>query len=243
MPTETRTSITSHGLYNGGMRIITLNANGIRSAGSKGVFDWIATQEPDVVCLQETKAQERADRAMRCIVRRVITATTTTRRRRATAASAIYAKRKPDRVTDRLRLERVRSRRTLSRSAVRQAVGRLALPAVRLVGRGAAAGEVSFPRRSSCRICGRSSASGATTSSAATGTSRTRRSTCATGARTRRTPASCREERAWLDQLFGDVGYVDGFREINPQPDQYTGGRTAARPGRRTSGGASTIRS
>jgi exodeoxyribonuclease-3 len=30
------------------------------------------------------------------------------------------------------------------------------------------------------------------------------------------------EERAWLDQLFGDVGYVDGFREINTQPDQYT---------------------
>ena len=40
------------------MRIITLNANGIRSASSKGVFRWIAAQEPDVVCVQETKAQE-----------------------------------------------------------------------------------------------------------------------------------------------------------------------------------------
>ncbi|HEX4971766.1 MAG TPA: exodeoxyribonuclease III, partial [Steroidobacteraceae bacterium] len=30
------------------------------------------------------------------------------------------------------------------------------------------------------------------------------------------------EERAWLDRLFGDVGYVDGFREINANPDQYT---------------------
>ena len=40
------------------MRIISLNANGIRSAASKGVFDWLRTQHADVVCLQETKAQE-----------------------------------------------------------------------------------------------------------------------------------------------------------------------------------------
>src|SRR5690349_8240025 len=40
------------------MRIVTLNANGIRSAASKGVFDWLRTQQADVVCLQETKAQE-----------------------------------------------------------------------------------------------------------------------------------------------------------------------------------------
>ncbi len=39
------------------MRIITLNANGIRSAARKGFFDWMATQDADVVCIQETKAQ------------------------------------------------------------------------------------------------------------------------------------------------------------------------------------------
>jgi exodeoxyribonuclease-3 len=30
------------------------------------------------------------------------------------------------------------------------------------------------------------------------------------------------EERAWLDELFGDVGYVDGFREADERPEQYT---------------------
>ncbi len=40
------------------MRIITLNANGIRSAARKGFFDWLKQQQADVVCLQETKAQE-----------------------------------------------------------------------------------------------------------------------------------------------------------------------------------------
>lgn len=38
------------------MRIISFNANGIRSAATKGFFDWFATQNADVLCLQETKA-------------------------------------------------------------------------------------------------------------------------------------------------------------------------------------------
>lgn len=40
------------------LRIITANLNGIRSASSKGFFDWLAAQDADVVCLQELKAQE-----------------------------------------------------------------------------------------------------------------------------------------------------------------------------------------
>ncbi|MDQ7988562.1 MAG: exodeoxyribonuclease III [Candidatus Dactylopiibacterium sp.] len=40
------------------VRIITANLNGIRSAASKGFFEWLATQQADVVCLQELKAQE-----------------------------------------------------------------------------------------------------------------------------------------------------------------------------------------
>jgi len=30
------------------------------------------------------------------------------------------------------------------------------------------------------------------------------------------------EERAWLDTLFDDAGYVDAFRSVNSEPDQYT---------------------
>ena len=39
------------------VRIISFNANGIRSAASKGFFDWFAQQDADLLCLQETKAQ------------------------------------------------------------------------------------------------------------------------------------------------------------------------------------------
>jgi exodeoxyribonuclease-3 len=39
-------------------RIITANINGIRSAAKKGFFDWMLAQNADVICLQEVKAQE-----------------------------------------------------------------------------------------------------------------------------------------------------------------------------------------
>ena len=39
-------------------KVITFNANGIRSAAQKGFFDWLRTENPDAVCIQETKAQE-----------------------------------------------------------------------------------------------------------------------------------------------------------------------------------------
>jgi exodeoxyribonuclease-3 len=39
------------------MKIITYNVNGIRSALTKGLIDWLQAVDPDVVCFQETKAQ------------------------------------------------------------------------------------------------------------------------------------------------------------------------------------------
>ncbi len=38
-------------------RVISVNTNGIRAASRKGFFDWLAQQDADVVCIQETKAQ------------------------------------------------------------------------------------------------------------------------------------------------------------------------------------------
>ncbi|GAB2180896.1 exodeoxyribonuclease III [Denitratisoma sp. agr-D3] len=39
------------------LRIVSLNLNGIRSATSKGLFDWMAGHDADILCLQELKAQ------------------------------------------------------------------------------------------------------------------------------------------------------------------------------------------
>ncbi len=39
------------------MRVIAFNANGIRAAARKGFFEWLPGQNADVICIQETKAQ------------------------------------------------------------------------------------------------------------------------------------------------------------------------------------------
>jgi exodeoxyribonuclease-3 len=51
------------------LRVITLNLNGIRSAARKGFFDWLTEQKGDIVCLQELKAQaDDLDDSMRAPV-------------------------------------------------------------------------------------------------------------------------------------------------------------------------------
>ncbi len=38
------------------MRILSWNVNGIRAVQKKGFVDWFLTEDPDILCLQETKA-------------------------------------------------------------------------------------------------------------------------------------------------------------------------------------------
>jgi exodeoxyribonuclease-3 len=80
------------------VKIISFNANGIRSAANKGFFDWLRQQNADVVCLQETKSQE--DQLIdpcfhpdghHCFYRDAIT-------KKGYSGVAIYAKREPDEV-------------------------------------------------------------------------------------------------------------------------------------------------
>lgn len=40
------------------MKIISYNVNGIRAALKKGFLDWLQVADPDVICLQEIKAQK-----------------------------------------------------------------------------------------------------------------------------------------------------------------------------------------
>jgi exodeoxyribonuclease-3 len=84
------------------MRIISFNANGVRSAANKDFFKWLKAQSADVVCLQETKAQEDqlTDAAFRpdghhCFYRDATT-------KKGYSGVAIYSKREPDEVRTKL---------------------------------------------------------------------------------------------------------------------------------------------
>ena len=80
------------------MRIITLNANGIRSAQRKGLFDWLATQDADFLCLQETKAQKADLAEESTFVPPGWMAFFSDAKKKGYAGVALYARKQPDEV-------------------------------------------------------------------------------------------------------------------------------------------------
>jgi exodeoxyribonuclease-3 len=85
------------------MRVITLNCNGIRAASRKGLFAWLARQKADYVCLQETKAQPadlEQERAL--FFPKGWHAHFNSAKKKGYAGVALYARAKPDAVLDRL---------------------------------------------------------------------------------------------------------------------------------------------
>jgi exodeoxyribonuclease-3 len=84
------------------MRILSFNANGLRSAASKGFFDWFAQRDVDVLCLQETKAQEHqlTDAVFRPDGYRAFFKDASTKK--GYSGVAIYSKREPDEVRTQL---------------------------------------------------------------------------------------------------------------------------------------------
>lgn len=85
------------------MRIISLNCNGIRSASRKGLFDWLARQDADFVCLQETKAQLadlEEDRAL--FFPEGWHAHFNSAQKKGYAGVGLYCRQKPDAVLDKL---------------------------------------------------------------------------------------------------------------------------------------------
>lgn len=87
------------------MRIITFNANGIRSAQRKGFFEWLDTQNADVVCIQETKAQlEQLDNLFHpapfhCFYHDA--------EKKGYSGVALYCKNKPDEIINGLGIEEI----------------------------------------------------------------------------------------------------------------------------------------
>lgn len=90
--------LPAEGEEDGAVRVMTFNANGIRSAASKGFFSWFSERDVDVLCLQETKAQEHQldDAAFRPAGYRTVFRDATTRK--GYSGVAIYSRREPDEV-------------------------------------------------------------------------------------------------------------------------------------------------
>ncbi|MDD9891862.1 MAG: exodeoxyribonuclease III [Gammaproteobacteria bacterium] len=202
------------------MRIMTLNCNGIRAAARKGFFDWLNSQDFDVVCLQETKAQldQLSDPIFhpenyQCYYFDAV--------KKGYAGTAIYCKREPNKISRGLGFEIADTEgRYIQADFDGLSVASLYLPS-------GSAGEERQKRKfhfmddymrhmKSLR--------------------RKRREfiICAdwnichkeidlkNWRSNQKNSGFLPEERQWLDKLYDDNGFVDAFREVNQEEDQYS---------------------
>ena len=202
------------------MRVITLNANGIRSAASKGAFVWLRQQGADVICLQETKAQEHQlaghDVDLEGYHRYFFDA-----ERPGYSGVALYCKAKPDQVIRGFGVpEFDREGRYLEARFGQLAVVSLYLPSGSS-GPERQASKFRFldafmlhlqklkRRKQDYILCGDWNIAH-------------REIDLRNWKSNQKNSGFLSEERAWLDDLFGPTGFVDAFREVNDQPHEYT---------------------
>jgi exodeoxyribonuclease-3 len=182
---------------------------------------WLKKQKADVVCLQETKAQEDqlSDPAFRpdghhCFYRDATT-------KKGYSGVAIYSRREPDEVRTKLGWAPFDDEgRYLEARYGNLSVVSLYVPS-------GSSGEERQQFKFKVmdwiapilrRLAGERPR---VRDLAATGTSSTRATTSRTGRRTRRTPAACPRNAPWLDSLF-KRGWVDSFRALKPDAVEYT---------------------
>ncbi len=201
-------------------RVISVNTNGIRAAARKGFFDWLPGQNADVVCIQETKAQvdQLQDPVFtpdgyHCYYNDAV--------KKGYSGTAIYSRVKPTKVTTRLGWDPLDSEgRYVQADYKGLSVISLYMPSgsssEQALAKKLAFMEVFYEHLKTLR--------------------RKRREfiICAdwnichkeidlkNWRANQKNSGFLPEERAWLDNVYTELGYVDSFRLVNQEADQYT---------------------
>lgn len=209
------------------MRIISFNANGIRAAARKGFFDWLARRDADVVCIQELKAQQHQlegdptffPEGYHCFYEEATN-------RKGYSGVALYAKREPDELVRGMGHDEFDAEgRYLEARFGDLTVASLYAPSGssgdhrqeskerymdyflpflekrRLEKRRRGKGELL--------ICGDWNIAH-------------KEIDLRNWKSNQKNSGFLPHERAWMDKLFGEAGYMDAFRVVNREPDQYT---------------------
>jgi exodeoxyribonuclease-3 len=202
------------------MRIATLNCNGIRAAARKGLFRWLPRQDIDVLCLQETRCSDE-DLTPPEFRPRGYHSEWLHAAKRGYSGVAIYARRPPDRVIRGFGSKEFDSEgRYLEARFGELSVVSLYLPS------GSSSPErqaakfrflaefmpyLQRLRRSRRKfvLCGDWNIAH-------------RQIDLKNWRSNQKNSGFLPEERAWLDELFDRVRWVDVFRRVDPRPEQYT---------------------
>ncbi len=202
------------------VRVISVNVNGIRSATSKGLIAWLKRQKPDVVCLQEIKALE-SDIPPEVHGWENMHAFYHPAEKKGYAGVAVLCKREPDQVIIGTGIKWIDAEgRYLEVQFGNLSVVSLYVPS----GSASEAAqakkfrflEAFLPYLKKLKNSGREVIIVGDWNIA-------HKEIDLKNWRANKTHSGfLPEERAWLTKLFDEVGYVDTFRTLNDQPDQYT---------------------
>lgn len=202
------------------MRIVSLNVNGVRSAARKGFFHWMDKQDADIVCLQETKVQTHQledpiywPRGYRCYYLDAV--------KKGYSGVALFSRREPDEIVQGLGWPDLDAEgRYLEARFGPLSVVSLYLPS------GSSSEErqaVKFdfmnrflPYLRECAQSGRSYIFCGDWNIAH------KPIDLKNWRSNQKNSGFLPEERAWLDIVFEQDGWVDAFRVVNQEPEQYT---------------------
>lgn len=202
------------------MRIISMNLNGIRSATNKGFFSWLAKQDADVICLQEVRAsKEHLDAHV--LHPAGYHSYYACAQQKGYSGVAIYSKKKPDQIIERLGWPTADNEgRYLEAVFGDLHIASLYLPS-------GTSGEerqtikfdfldkyltilqqqINQPRR--YILCGDWNIAHT-------------KMDIKNWRSNQNSSGFLPAERAWLDTLFNEVGFVDAYRHFNPDKIEYT---------------------
>jgi exodeoxyribonuclease-3 len=202
------------------LRIVTFNANGLRSAQRRGFFRWFARQRADVLCVQELKAHESQVAEAQYHARgfhRVCQAAV----RPGYSGVALYSREEPREIVRAIGAPEFDAEgRYLEARFAHVAVASLYFPS-----------GSSSPARQEAKFRFLAAFDRRLAELASVGLpfvfcgdfNMAHRNIDLKNWRANQDyPGFTPPERAWLDSLFGERGYVDAFRAVNPAPEQYT---------------------
>ena len=202
------------------MRIISLNANGIRSAARRGFFQWADSEEADVICLQETRAQEHQlpPEATRLAA---FTPYFVDARRRGYSGVALYSRREPLSVRRSLGWDDMDSEgRFVQADFGAVSVASLYVPSG-ISGPARQSFKMTFLERLLATLAQLRHSGGAHIVCGDFNIAHKPIDTY-NFARNSQVTGSLPEERAWMDALIERLGWVDAFRVVNQEAKQYT---------------------
>jgi exodeoxyribonuclease III len=202
------------------LRIIAFNANGLRSAGRKGFFSWFSRQRADFLCVQELKAH--ADQINDRLYRpRGFHRYLSCAAKPGYSGVAIYSRREPEEVISGYGdAEFDGEGRYVEARFKDLAVASVYFPSG---SSSEARQEAKFRFLSSFEAFLKTRLEDSKPFIFCGDVNIAHKEVDLKNWRSnQKNSGFTPEERAWMDKLIDDIGFVDAFRVVNSEPDQYT---------------------